>query len=275
MKRWHRALLPAALLSCVTAAIAAGGQFNNAPNKLPPGVNPVSAITYDGTSDDLLTAGLGRTGLGGSRPSPIDPTKPADLRKLAIYVNYRAVLDITTAGGYGVLYGPNIDINGNDTLGEGKIAGTEYIAVADRGASGRNVTLMVQVPVSFDPERPCIISGTSSGSRGIYGAIGSSGEWGLKRGCAVAYADKGTGNGVHDLQNNTINRINGVRADAGAAGDDTVFTAAITDLQRQQFNANTPNRFAVKHAHSQFNPEKDWGHDTLTSIEYAFSVVSG
>jgi len=65
-----------------------------------------------------------------------------------------------------------------------------------------------------------------------------------------------------------------VRADAGAAGDDTVFTAAITDLQRQQFSANTPNRFAVKHAHSQFNPEKDWGHDTLKSIDYAFYVLN-
>ena len=33
---------------------------------------------------------------------------------------------------------------------------------------------------------------TSSGSRGVYGAI-STGEWGLKKGCAVAYTDKGAG----------------------------------------------------------------------------------
>lgn len=274
MSRYH-AVLPAALLSFAAAAAAGGGQFNNAPNKSLAGVTPVSAIFYDGVSDDLLTAGLGKTGLGGVRPAPIDPTKPADLRKLVIYVNYRAVLDITPGGGYGRLYGPNIDVNGNDTLGEGMIAGTEYIAVADRGDSGRNVTIMVQVPTSFDPARACIVTGTSSGSRGVYGAIGSSGEWGLKRGCAVAYADKGTGNGVHDLQNNTVNRISGVRADAGAAGDDTVFTAPITALQRQQFNAATPNRYAVKHAHSQLNPEKDWGRDTLTAVEYAFYVLNG
>ena len=31
-----------------------------------------------------------------------------------------------------------------------------------------------------------IVTGTSSGSRGVYGAIGSSGEWGLKNGCALA-----------------------------------------------------------------------------------------
>jgi hydroxybutyrate-dimer hydrolase len=274
MKRWHRALPPVALLFCIGAVYAHDGQFGHGPNRLPAGVTPYSAIHYDGTTDDLLTAGLGKTGLGGARPAPTDVNDPAQLRRLAIWTNYRAVLDIVPAGGYGVLYGPNIDVNGNDTLGEGRIAGTEYLAVFDRGASGRNVTLMVQVPDSFDPDHACIVTGTSSGSRGIYGAIGSSGEWGLKHGCAVAYADKGSGSGVHDLQNNTVNRINGVRADAAAAGDDTVFTARITDLQRQQFNADTPNRFAVKHAHSQFNPEKDWGLHTLKSIEYALYVLN-
>ena len=38
----------------------------------------------------------------------------------------------------------------------------------------------------------------SSGSRGIYGAI-SIAEVAFKRGCAVAYTDKGTGIGYHDL----------------------------------------------------------------------------
>jgi len=274
MKRWHRALLPAVLLSCMTAVYAQGGQFNNAPNKLPAGVKPVSALTYDGNTDDLLTAGLGKTGIGGPRPSPINPASAADLRKLAIYNNYRALIDPTVAGGYSRFYGPNVDLNGNDTLGEGKIAGTEYIAVYDKGRSGRNVTMMVQLPTSFNPAKPCIVTATSSGSRGVYGAIGTAGDWGLKRGCAVAYADKGSGNGVHDLQDNTVNRINGVRADATVAGDDTVFTAPITDLQRQQFNSDWPNRYAVKHTHSQFNPEKDWGQNTLTAVEYAFYVLN-
>lgn len=272
--RAKRALPAAALLVIAAAAQAGGGQFNNAPNKPPAGVTAASAITYDGVSDDLLTAGLGKTGLAGARPAVADPGDPAQLRRLAIWTNYRAILDITANGGYGRLYGPNIDRDGNDTLGEGKIAGTEYIAVADRGNKDRNVTIMVQVPASFDPDRPCIVTGTSSGSRGVYGAIGSSGEWGLKHGCAVAYSDKGSGNGVHDLQNNTVNRINGVRADAAAAGDDSVFTARLSELQRQQFNAATPNRYAVKHAHSQFNPEQDWGRDTLTAIEYAFYVLN-
>jgi len=274
MKRNNRALLAAALWSFAATACAQGGQFSNAPNRLPAGVQPVSAITYDGVTDDLLTAGLGATGIGGARPTPIDPTKASDLRKLAIYVNYRALVDPTVAGGYSRFYGPNVDLNGNPTLGEGKIAGTEYIAVWDRGSTGNNVTLMVQVPATFSPTRPCIVTATSSGSRGVYGAIGTAGDWGLKRGCAVAYADKGSGNGVHDLQDNTINRINGVRADAVTAGDDTVFTAPISAQQRQQFNSDSPNRYAVKHAHSQLNPEKEWGRHTLTAVEYAFYVLN-
>ena len=50
---------------------------------------------------------------------------------------------------------------------------------------------------------------TSSGSRGVYGAIGTSGEWGLKKGCAVVYTDKGTGIGAHDLERNVAYLING------------------------------------------------------------------
>ena len=56
------------------------------------------------------------------------------------------------------------------------------------------------------------MTATSSGSRGVYGAIGSAGEWGLKRGCAVAYTDKGTGTGFHDLATDTVNLQNGVRS---------------------------------------------------------------
>ena len=181
----------------------------------------------------------------------------------------------TPNGGYGTLYGPNVTADGTVTNGEGKIPGVEYLAYADDGSGRENVTLMVQVPDTFDPQpHPYSMTATSSGSRGVYGAIGSSGEWGLKRGCAVAYADKGSGNGVHYLQDNTINLIDGVRADAATAGSASNFTASITAAQRQQFNADTPFRLAIKHAHSQINPDKDWGRDTLRAIEFAFYVLN-
>jgi hydroxybutyrate-dimer hydrolase len=40
------------------------------------------------------------------------------------------------------------------------------------------------------------------------------------------------------------------------------------------FNAMFPNRFAIKHAHSQQNPEKDWGNDTLDAARYAFYALN-
>jgi hypothetical protein len=91
-----------------------------------------------------------------------------ELRTGAIHTNYRALADMTAAGGYGVLYGPNIDLQGSDTLGEGKIAGHEYTAYADTGNGRRNVTMVVQIPDAFDPATPCIVP-VNHASRPYYG----------------------------------------------------------------------------------------------------------
>ena len=287
MKRIATLILKTSVLSAAILTLPAFGDDRNDPpsdndaaralvNRKPAYLGPVLTTSYDGNIDDLLTAGLGKTGLGGAAPvaaDPLNPT-PAELRKIAIFNNYRAILDISAAGGYGTLYGPNVDAQGVVTTGNGKIAGTESIAYSDPGSGRQNVTMMVQVPSTFDVAKPCIVTGTSSGSRGVYGAIGSSGEWGLKNGCAVAYTDKGTGNGIHDLQNNTVNLQNGTRANADLAGKDSIFTAHLPDSKRNSFNMATPNRFAVKHAHSQQNPEKDWGKYTLQSIEFAYYVLN-
>ena len=267
-----------ALAAAVLALSACGGGSNpiESYNLKPAYLGAIVTASYDGSADDLLTAGLGKTGLGGAAPAVVDPAKPtpAELRKLAIFNNYRAILDISAAGGYGTLYGPNVDSKGVITTSEGKIAGTEHIAYSDDGTGKQNITMLVQVPATFNPASPCIVTGTSSGSRGIYGAIGSSGEWGLKNGCAVAYTDKGTGSGIHDLQNNTVSLQNGTRADAAAAGKNSIFTANLSAAELAAFNTATPNRFAVKHAHSQQNPEKDWGKWTLQSVEFAYFVLN-
>ena len=97
---------------------------------------------------------------------------------------------------------------------------------------------------------------------------------GLKNGCAVAYTDKGTGTGAHDLEDDTVNLITGERADADAAGADSIFTARLSERQRARFNAATPNRFAFKHADSRLNPEADWGRDGLRSIEFAIYQIN-
>jgi len=272
------------LTAVAAAALAACGGGSDGGSSLGLGVanvspsflkGNISAKTYDGNSDDLLTAGLGATGLASATLPAVSATPTAaELRRLAIHQNYRALVDTTANGGFGTLYGPTVANGGVTPTSTGKIAGKEYIAYADDGSGTQNVTLMVQIPDTFNPTKPCIVTATSSGSRGIYGAIGTAGEWGLKRGCAVAYTDKGSGNGFHDLQTNKVALIDGTTADASTAGSLALFKANITDAARTAYNALFPNRVAYKHAHSQQNPDKDWGKNTLQAIEFAFYLLN-
>ncbi|BAN23975.1 D-(-)-3-hydroxybutyrate oligomer hydrolase [Caballeronia insecticola] len=272
-----------AALAALTLAACHGGDDDDNGGSPPTNTLPnfvsgaVNTQTYDGVSDDLLTAGLGKTGLASATsPSIANPAAPtaAELRRLAIYSNYRALVDMSASGGYGRFWGPNIDLNGNDTLGEGKIAGKEYIAYADDGSGTQNVSLLVQIPASFNPDQPCIVTATSSGSRGVYGAISAAGEWGLKRGCAVAYTDKGSGNGGHELATNLVTLIDGTLANASLAGTKAIFKANVSASALSSFNSAFPNRYAFKHAHSQQNPEKDWGKNTLQAIQFAYWALN-
>lgn len=258
------------------AALVACGGGGDDINQKPAYLGTVVEAAYDGNVNDLLTAGLGATGLAASAvPADADPLRPtvAELRRRAIHTNYRAIVDTTAAGGFGTLYGPTVAEAGTQFGTDGKIAGTEYLAYADDGTGRQNVTLMVQVPSSFNAANPCIVTSTSSGSRGVYGGI-ATGEWGLKRGCAVAYSDKGTGAAPHDLMADTVPLIGGDRATATSAGRNAHFNAGLTEAERIAFNAASPNRFAFKHAHSGQNPEKDWGRSTLRAVEFAFYVIN-
>jgi hydroxybutyrate-dimer hydrolase len=245
-------------------------------NVLPRCLAQVSMTSYDGVSDDLLTAGLGWDGLRSTSP-PTVSTSPAaaELRRLAIYFNYRALLDMTDGGGYGRLFGPNVSLSGvvTHTAGAGKIAGTEYLAYCLNESGRPAATMMVQVPAHFDRKAPRIMAVPSPGSRGIYGGI-ALGEWGLKRGCAVAYTDKGAGNGAHELGADTVLLIDGLMAKGSSAGSASHFTAALSEAQRAAYNATHPFRYAFKHAHSQQSPEKHWGRFVLLSVEFALFVLN-
>ncbi len=268
------------LAATLTAIAGCGGGGSN--NSLDQNVRPdyvkgsIVSTTYDGTTNDLLTGGLGKSGLAGACPAPATPGSPtvAELRTIAICNNYKALVDVAANGGYGTLYGPNVDASGSVTTGEGKIAGEEHLTYADDGTGRQNVTLMVQIPTTFSTANPCIVTATSSGSRGVYGAIGTAGEWGLKHGCAVAYTDKGSGNGAHDLVADAVNLIQGQRTPAATAGTAAQFNANLSAADLAAFNAAFPNRWAFKHAHSQQNPEKDWGRDTLRAVEFAFYMLN-
>ena len=278
------AIATTALVGVVVAGCGGGG--NDASNDLPTGIKQLGTTVYPaiavGTgataaTQDLLTAGMGRTGLGAAAPpayaDPLNPTA-LELRRNAIFSNYRGILDPSVNGGYGRLYGPNITAAGVVTANEGLIPGRESIAVLDDGTGRKQVVIAVQVPDSFDKTKPCVVVGPSSGSRGVYGAVGTASEWGLKNGCAVALTDTGKGIGLYDMTDDTVNRIDGVRATRAAAGALNFFAANVTDAARSAYNTLFPNRLALKHMHSQQNPEKDWGNDTLAATRYAMYVLN-
>lgn len=278
-----------ALTALAGAVLSACGGSDSDPlpvNTLPAGVTQISAKVYGATTvgtgataagQDLLTGGIGKTGLGAAAaPAYANPASPTadELRRNALYSNYRGILDPSAGGGYGTLYGPNIGKTGAVTANEGLIPGREYMGVLDDGSGRKRTVMAVQVPDSFNPASPCVVLGASSGSRGVYGAIGTAGEWGLKNGCAVALTDAGKGVGLHDLSDDTVNQVDGTRATRTNAGALNMFAANISDAARAAYNALFPNRLALKQVHSQQNPEKDWGNDTLAAGRYALYVLN-
>ena len=228
---------------------------------MPNFVEPGSLVShyYDGQDNDLLTGGLGLAGLMNPTPpgftDSLNPTWE-EMRIRTIHNNYRALYDTTDAGGFGRLVGPNV----NNPYSSGLIPGTETLAYGSD-----KVTMMVQVPDHFDPQQACIVTGPSSGSRGVFGAIGSSGDWGLKKGCAVAYSDVGKGFGFQNIDANTAGGMLGQRLDANDPDVNFSVDGSTVTLA---------NRFAIKHAHSQLNPESKWGTYTLEVVEFAFWVLS-
>lgn len=219
----------------------------------------------DGTTDDLLTAGLGLEGLRGAAPAFADPLRPtpSELRRRAIYNAYRGLVDVTDGGGFGRLYGP---------AGGARIAGVEYL-LAVRTPEGHGTTsVLLQIPSHFDAKNPCLLAVASSGSRGIYGALPTAAEWGLKRGCAVVHTDKGTGIGVWDVERGRGYRIDGTTTDDPA--DPLLTFAPPVPEGLDEVKADAPHSMLFKHAHSGLNPEADWGLYLLQAIRVAFELLN-
>ena len=178
-------------------------------------------------TDDLLTAGLGIDGLRAmAAPAFDDPAHPTDAerRRRALWNNWRGIADLGPLGGYGTLYGSTQAVPGREFSAEARIEGAH-----------RPHRVLVQVPDAFDTRKRCVVVTASSGSRGIYGAIAVAGAWGLPKGCAIAYTDKGAGTDY---------------VDHGADGVE------------------------VKHAHSQDNPEADWGRHVKQAAQFALQSLS-
>ena len=104
--------------------------------------------------------------------------------------------------------------------------GREFSAFAKLAGATQPHRVLVQLPDAFDAGKRCVVVAASSGSRGIYGAIAVAGAWGLPRGCAVAYTDKGAGTDYFDLDAGQGVAADGTLASADAAGRRT-FAAAL------------------------------------------------
>ncbi len=207
-------------------------------------------------SDDLLTAGLGLDGLRAMAPPAFadaaSPT-PAELRRRAIWTNWRGIADLAPGGGYGELYGS-----------VAKVPGREFSAYAKVPGASQPHRVLLQLPDAFDADKPCVLLAPSSGSRGVYGAIAVAGAWGLPKGCAVAYTDKGTGTDYYDLDQQA-----GPRAD-GRIG-------ALGEAEDLAFVPDAPvgaSGVAFKHAHSKDNPEADWGRHVRQAAEFALKTLN-
>ena len=244
-------------------------------------LGPVIETRHEGDSDGLL----GGFGLSGLRTPPefyadADNPTTAELRRATLHSNYAALVDLREAGGFGSLYGPL-----DDTLHPGR----EFRAFVGEGIN--RATLMVQLPDSFDTDNPCLVVAPSSGSRNAYGAVGTSGEWALVKGCAVAYTDANKGTGAVDLSRNQGFDISLQAIDLDTTDQEPTFVVPTSESvvapnseyqdvalpsteDVDTYIQSNPDRFAFKHAYSQKNIEKDWGLHTLQSIDFALSVIS-
>jgi hydroxybutyrate-dimer hydrolase len=214
--------------------------------------SPIRETGHRG-SDDLLTAGLGLAGLRGAPVAFANADAPTaeELRRRAIQANWKGIADLGPLGGYGEVYGYIANVPGR-----------EYQAFARIAGAHSPHRVLVQVPDAFDAKSRCLVVTASSGSRGIYGAIALAGAWGLPRGCAVAYTDKGTGTGYFDSASATSAALDGTRAAVGAA-----------ELEFVPRVYAVGDGIAVKQANSGDNPEADWGRHVLQAARFGLAML--
>jgi len=202
--------------------------------------------------DDLLSAGLGLSGLRGPAPrlTDSDQSEAALLRRLAVHTQYKGLSDLTATGGFAA------------DAALANVPGREFQAFARLPGAGQPFRVLLQLPDAFDPDRPCLVVAPASGSRGVYGALPVAGPWALPRGCALALTDKGAGSDLFDHASDTGVALDGTRAGRGS-----------TELGLVPDPAAAP-AVSVPHAHSGDNPEADWGRHTLVATRFGLAMLA-
>lgn len=258
LRRWAR-LASAAVSALTVAAVAIPAPAAAAIAAKPPAWLELGVRTqHDGPGDDLT----GRAAQPGPYADPLHPTA-AELRRQTLASNF------DVAAGWGRLLGPTINVaTGQPYPDGGRVPGEEQLAYAR--VKGAVSAMLLQTPKALSRTQRCIVAVPVAGSFSLFHDINTLGYWGLQHGCAVVYTDKGHGDGVHDLDTDTVNMIDGTRAPAKAAGEASHFTADLRDDRRRAFLAKWPYRIAFKAAHSKQNPESHWGQDVLNAVRFAF-----
>lgn len=245
-------LLPALLVSACA--------MNSPKPVLDDGVAGAIRETRHEGADDLLSAGLGLEGLRAATPPGVsgEAATPAELRRLAIWANWRGIVDLSDAGGFARAWGPAPDHS------LPAVPGREYAAFATVPGASQPHRVLAQVPDAFDRARRCLVVAPTSGSRGIYGAIGFAGAWALPRGCAVAYTDKGAGADAFDWDSDTGAALDGLRVRRGEAA---------LGFAPDGVSPGT-HRIAIKHAHSGDNAEADWPRHVMQAAAFGLRALS-
>lgn len=236
------------------ASLLGACSVHSAAEAAAPMIEPQRVTEHRG-NDDLLSAGLGLEGLRAmTAPGFADAAHPsaAELRRRAIWSSWRGIADLSPSGGFGTLHG-----------GTPAVPGREYTALATVSGARQPHRVLVQVPDAFDHGKRCVLVAPASGSRGVYGAIAVAGPWALPKGCAVAYTDKGAGSDYVDLDAGLGVRLDGTPGRLGVASD-LAFAPDVPEGARG---------VAFKHAHSQDNPEADWGRHVKQAAEFALVAL--
>lgn len=249
------------LLSHLNTALIASATDAIQPTKFPPPSfvgAPIEHFYYSGESNDLLFGGLSRKDLF-NRKLPDRSLKDDYFwyRKVAYFHNITALLDTTIDGGYGRLYGPKAS--------QVTIAGHEYSTYSSDENNRVATQLMLQIPDNFDTRTPCLVVSASSGSRGIFGAVGTTGSWALINRCAIAYTDKGTATGFFFPDDNAGYDLKGEYQKSYQAN---LLYEPELSKKDQRFIKAHPDAILTKHAYSQNNLEALWGQYVLQAAEY-------
>ena len=175
-----------------------------------------------------------------------------------------------------MLYGPNVPLDGgapNTTPGAGKVAGTEYLAYSVDANGQAAATLMVQIPSTFSQSSLHSDRDLVRIARRLWCRLG-----GWRMGLEARLRSRlhrqrhrqwrARTRHQHDYVDQRAHRQRDNRRKYEPLhGDDERFSA-------HGISATNPFRYAFKHAHSQANPEKDWGLFTRQAIEFALWAVN-